>query len=82
MMSLRLSPTRLTRQKERQKVLQYARQFLDGPALKIFSAAGDPANPGKFNDDFLVNCVDDPALKTTLLRSSSAATSILRSFMC
>ncbi len=50
-------------EKERQRVLQYARQFLDGPALKIFSAAEDPANPGKFNDEFLVNCFEDPALK-------------------
>ena len=45
-------------EKERQRVLQYARQFLDGPALKIFKAA-DQANPSKFNDDFLVNCVQD-----------------------
>jgi uncharacterized protein with NAD-binding domain and iron-sulfur cluster len=49
--------------KEREKVTQLARQFLDGPALKIFAAAEDPANPGKFNDEFLVNCFEDPTLQ-------------------
>ena len=53
--------------KEREKVLQFARQFLDGPALKIFTESGDPANPGKFDDNILVNCLEgteqgDPAL--------------------
>jgi uncharacterized protein with NAD-binding domain and iron-sulfur cluster len=47
--------------KERELVRRYARQFLDGPALKIFSLSEDPANPGKFNDDVLVNCMEDPA---------------------
>jgi uncharacterized protein with NAD-binding domain and iron-sulfur cluster len=46
-------------EKEREKVMRSARGFLDGAALKIFSNAGDPANPGKFNDEFLVNCLND-----------------------
>ena len=46
---------------ERQRVLDSARQFLDGPILPIFPAAEDAANPGKFNDSFLVNCAQDPS---------------------
>ncbi len=44
---------------ERQRVLDSARKFLDGPILPIFPAAEDAANPGKFNDSFLVNCAGD-----------------------
>ncbi len=46
--------------KERQRVKDYARKFLDGPLLPIFPAATDPANPGHFNDAVLVKCIDDP----------------------
>jgi uncharacterized protein with NAD-binding domain and iron-sulfur cluster len=46
---------------ERQRVLDSARQFLDGPIFPIFPTAEDAANPGKFNDSFLVNCAGDPA---------------------
>jgi uncharacterized protein with NAD-binding domain and iron-sulfur cluster len=46
-------------EKERQKVMRFSRQFLDGPALNIFTKSADPANPGKFNDNFLVNCLQD-----------------------
>jgi uncharacterized protein with NAD-binding domain and iron-sulfur cluster len=45
--------------KERAKVMQFSRQFLDGPALDIFTKSADPITPGKFNDDILVNCVQD-----------------------
>ena len=45
--------------KEREKVMQFSRQFLDGPALDIFTKSADPINPGKFNDKLLVNCVQD-----------------------
>jgi len=45
--------------KERGKVMQFARQFLDGPALDIFTKSADPITPGKFNDGILVNCVQD-----------------------
>jgi uncharacterized protein with NAD-binding domain and iron-sulfur cluster len=43
------------------RVKQISRQFLDGPLLPIFPAAADRANPGHFNDAFLVNCSGDPA---------------------
>jgi uncharacterized protein with NAD-binding domain and iron-sulfur cluster len=46
--------------KERQRVKDYARKFLDGPLLPIFPAAADPQNAGQFNDAVLVKCVDDP----------------------
>ena len=45
---------------ERQRVLDSARQFLDGPIFPIFPAAEDAAHPGRFNDGFLVNCAGDP----------------------
>jgi uncharacterized protein with NAD-binding domain and iron-sulfur cluster len=45
--------------KERDKVMQLARQFLDGPALDIFTKSADPITAGKFNDNILVNCVQD-----------------------
>jgi uncharacterized protein with NAD-binding domain and iron-sulfur cluster len=45
---------------ERQRVMDYSRKFLDGPLLPIFPAAEDPKNPGHFNDDVLVQCVDNP----------------------
>ena len=48
--------------KERAKVLEFARQFLDGAALDIFTKSADPITPGKFNDDFLVNCVQDTGI--------------------
>jgi uncharacterized protein with NAD-binding domain and iron-sulfur cluster len=48
---------------ERQRVVESARKFLDGPLLPILPAAEDPANPGHFNDDFLVNCARDPQQK-------------------
>jgi len=48
---------------ERQRVLESARKFLDGPLLPIFPTAEDPANPGHFNDGFLVNCAGDPQQK-------------------
>jgi hypothetical protein len=37
--------------------MQSSRQFLDGPALDIFTKSADPITSGKFNDDILVNCV-------------------------
>jgi uncharacterized protein with NAD-binding domain and iron-sulfur cluster len=46
---------------QRQRVKDYARKFLDGPLLPIFPTAADPANPGHFNDEVLVKCIDDPA---------------------
>jgi uncharacterized protein with NAD-binding domain and iron-sulfur cluster len=48
---------------ERLRVVESARGFLDGPLLSILPAAEDPANPGHFNDAFLVNCANDPAQK-------------------
>ena len=45
---------------QRQRVKAFARNFLDGPALPIFPAAGDPANPGHFDDKVLVQCIPDP----------------------
>jgi hypothetical protein len=45
---------------QRERVKKYSRDFLDGPLLPIFPAAADPKNPGHFNDDMLVKCVNDP----------------------
>jgi uncharacterized protein with NAD-binding domain and iron-sulfur cluster len=45
--------------KERAKVMEFSRHFLDGPALKIFADSANPVTPGKFDDDVLVNCVED-----------------------
>ena len=49
---------------QRQKAKDYARKFLDGPLLPILPAAADPANPGHFNDEVLVKCIDDPQQST------------------
>jgi hypothetical protein len=46
--------------KERERVKDYARRFLDGSLLPILPAATNPADPARFNDDLLVNCADDP----------------------
>jgi uncharacterized protein with NAD-binding domain and iron-sulfur cluster len=46
---------------ERQRVVETARTFLDGPLLSILPAAEDAANPGLFNDALLVNCAGNPA---------------------
>jgi len=48
---------------ERQRVVETARKFLDGPLLTILPATADSANPGHFNDAFLVNCAGDPRQK-------------------
>jgi uncharacterized protein with NAD-binding domain and iron-sulfur cluster len=48
---------------ERQRVIQNSRQFLDEYLLKLFPLAEDPANPGHFNDAFLVNCAQDAGQK-------------------
>jgi uncharacterized protein with NAD-binding domain and iron-sulfur cluster len=51
---------------QRQLAKDYARKFLDGPILPLLPKAADPANPTRFNDNYLVNCIDvqsinDPA---------------------
>ena len=44
---------------QRQRVIEFARSFLDGPLLSIFPAAS--SDPTHFNDDVLVKCTDDAA---------------------
>jgi hypothetical protein len=48
---------------ERQRVVESARKFLDGPLLQILPAAEGRVSPGHFNEDFLVNCAGDPQQK-------------------
>jgi uncharacterized protein with NAD-binding domain and iron-sulfur cluster len=45
---------------ERQRVKALSRTYLDGPLLPFLPKAADPADPGKFNDEFLAKCTDDP----------------------
>ena len=47
-------------EKQRQRVVNYSRDFLNGSLLPLWPSAVDPVNPGHFNDAILVNCADNP----------------------
>lgn len=45
---------------QRQRAKDFSRAFLNGPLLRILPTTADATNPGHFNDNALVKCVDDP----------------------